>query len=154
MNTKGKQSKINLFLSLFLAVTSAVAAPPQVTLTVTLQGNGTVASEPAGIICPTDCTESYKKSSRVTITATADPNSDFLGWDGACIGTQLTCTVKLAEPLHVVAIFTDIISDYPAPLVSTGQTRCFDDHRTASQEIPCSGTGHSADARIKSRRVT
>ena len=58
------------------------------TLTVTKQGNGTgaVTSDPPGIDCGSDCTESYDNETVVTLTANPDPGSVFAGWlaDGGC----------------------------------------------------------------------
>ena len=81
------------------------AAPPQIPLTVTVQGDGTVISDPAGINCPPDCAVSYKKYSTVTLTATADPNNNFLGWSDACSGTDPTCMIRLRESVTVTALF-------------------------------------------------
>ena len=90
-----KKSRL-LSLLLFAGMSAnSLAAPPQEPLTVSVQGDGTVMSEPAGITCPTDCNESYKKSTSVTLTATAGPNSSFLGWNGACVGTDPICVTKI-----------------------------------------------------------
>ncbi len=58
-------------------------------LTVTKSGTGagTVTSDPAGISCGTDCSESYPSTSSVTLTATPNSGSTFGGWSGACSGT-------------------------------------------------------------------
>jgi hypothetical protein len=75
----------------YLAWTASGATyPPKVppTLTVTKQGNGTgaVTSDPPGIDCGADCTESYDNGKVVTLTANPDPGSVFAGWsvDGGC----------------------------------------------------------------------
>lgn len=102
------------------------AAPPQEPLTVTVQGDGAITSEPAGIACPSDCNESYKKNTTVTLTATADPNSSFLGWDGACVGTDPICVIKMTAPTVVLAMFDTAAAVYPAPVARTGQTSCYD----------------------------
>ena len=52
------------------------------TLTVTKNGNGTVTSEPPGIDCGDDCTQTYDSGTVVTLTATPDPGSTFDGWTG------------------------------------------------------------------------
>ena len=53
-------------------VTALFANIPASPLTVTKAGNGvgTVTSNPAGINCGTDCTESYPTNTMVTLTAT------------------------------------------------------------------------------------
>jgi hypothetical protein len=67
------------------------------TLSVTKSGTGTgaVASQPAGVSCGTDCTETYSTPVSVTLTATADTGSTFTGWTGGgCSGTD-PCTVTM-----------------------------------------------------------
>lgn len=134
----------SLVIALFyiFVTTSAYSAPPQVSLTVNIQGDGSVTSEPVGIDCPTDCVESYKKASRVTLEAVADPGGLFLRWEGACIGTQLTCDLKLIQSTSVTAIFQDLEETVPAPLLKTGQELCWDE---TDNVIPCEGTGQDGD---------
>jgi len=66
------------------AVTLTVTATPPTTarLTVTVTGNGTVASNPAGIACPGDCTEDYALNALVTITPTPASGFVFTSWSG------------------------------------------------------------------------
>jgi len=88
-----------------LSSMSAVAAPPVLPLTVEVQGDGSVDSQPAGINCPADCTGSYRKSSSVTLSAIPGPDSRFLEWTGACAGAQPTCEVKIRNATYVAALF-------------------------------------------------
>lgn len=88
-----------------LNIGSALAAPPPVPLTVQVQGDGWVNSKPDGINCPADCNASYKKSSQVTLSATPNPDSRFLGWKGACTGAQQTCRFKIRKTTTVTALF-------------------------------------------------
>lgn len=65
--------------------TVTVTAPMQFfTLTVAKAGtgSGTVTSNPTGITCGTDCTESYPYNTSVTLTATPSAGSTFSGWSG------------------------------------------------------------------------
>ena len=57
-------------------------------------GSGTVTSNPTGINCGADCTEPYNSGTVITLTATADANSDFVGWSGNadCSDGQVTMT--------------------------------------------------------------
>lgn len=57
-------------------------------------GSGTVTSDPAGIDCGADCSETFDANSLVTLTATADPGSTFMGWSGDadCADGQVTLT--------------------------------------------------------------
>lgn len=45
-------------------------------------GQGTVTSNPAGINCEADCDELYRDSTSVTLLATPDEGSSFIGWSG------------------------------------------------------------------------
>ena len=85
-----------------LATTVLAAA----TLTVNKAGtgSGTVASVPAGITCGNDCTEQYRLTTVVTLTATAATSSTFGGWSGACSGVG-TCSVMLDQTRSVTATF-------------------------------------------------
>lgn len=69
-------------------------------------GSGTVTSTPSGINCGAACVASFDRNSIVTLTATPDPGSFFAGWSGLpCAGTG-TCTLGIAGPITVTAIFT------------------------------------------------
>ncbi len=76
-------------------------------LSVTLDGTGggTVTSNPTGIYCGTDCSESFDYGTVVTLTAVAETGSIFTGWSGACTGTD-DCTVTMDMAQSVTAIFT------------------------------------------------
>ena len=83
------------------------APPVSYTLTVTKAGtgSGTVTSNPAGINCGADCSETYNQGTSVTLTPTPDSGSTFTGWSGACSGTG-TCTVNMTSDKAVTATFT------------------------------------------------
>lgn len=53
-----------------------------VTVEIAGDGVGSVASVPAGINCPGDCSEEYIIHTMVNLNETTDPDSDFLGWTG------------------------------------------------------------------------
>lgn len=67
-------------------------------------GGGSVSSTPGGIACPGDCSETYADGTSVTLQASADPGSAFVGWSGACTGTG-TCTVTMTAAHTVFADF-------------------------------------------------
>ena len=58
------------------------------TLTVTVNGEGTVTSSPSGINCGTDCSQDFSQNSTVVLTAEAAAGFEFTGWSGACSGTR------------------------------------------------------------------
>ncbi|MDX2088923.1 MAG: hypothetical protein SFX73_13785 [Kofleriaceae bacterium] len=78
----------------------------QYALTVTKAGSGTVTSNPSGISCGADCTESYAHGTSVTLTATPNASGTFTGWSGGgCSGTG-TCTVPMTAVTSVQASFS------------------------------------------------
>lgn len=78
---------------------------PAWALSVSVQGAGTgsITSAPSGITCPGDCSEAYVDGTLVTLTATPGTGSLFVGWSGACAGTNPTCTVSMTAAQTVTA---------------------------------------------------
>jgi hypothetical protein len=73
-------------------------------LTVRQPTNGTV-SGPGGIDCPTGCTATFTPGQAVTLTARPSGGFGFLGWGGACRGTNPTCTLTMSADRTVSASF-------------------------------------------------
>jgi hypothetical protein len=68
-------------------------------------GSGTVTSDPAGISCGSDCTETYPQDQSVTLAAAANLGSIFTGWSGGgCSGTG-SCEVTMNANITVTAAF-------------------------------------------------
>jgi hypothetical protein len=80
-------------------------------------GSGAVASAPPGIDCGGDCTESYLYGIAVTLTATANGGSNFVGWAGACSGVG-ACQVTMDAAKAVTATFT--LNSYPLSVGKDG----------------------------------
>ncbi len=82
-------------------VSASFEEPTQETLTVTESGSGsgTVSSEPAGISCPSSCSEHFNEGRLVTLTASPAAGSEVAGWSGACSGTPASgpCKVTMSE---------------------------------------------------------
>jgi hypothetical protein len=79
----------------------------QVDLVVTRDGtgSGSVGSAPAGIDCGATCRALFTIDSTVTLTATADPGSRFVGWNASgCTGTA-DCVLTMSEARSVGATF-------------------------------------------------
>jgi len=79
------------------------------TLTVTVSGNGSVTSSPAGINCGTDCSETYSDGSNITLSASPDEGSRFVAWGGACTGSG-SCVVQMTQDQAVSATFEQIVA--------------------------------------------
>jgi hypothetical protein len=79
-------------------------------------GDGTVASTPAGIFCGTDCSETYLAGSAVTLIAVPAPGSTFTGWSGSgCEGSE-PCTIAGQGVVAVTATFTaSFLPPFPGP---------------------------------------
>ncbi len=81
----------------------------QLDVTLAGTGAGSVASAPAGIDCPGDCSEVYVHGTRVTLTPTAATGSIFTGWSGDCRHGRVTmdadractATFEIARQLDV-----------------------------------------------------
>ena len=87
------------------------------TLTVAKTGNGTVTSNPGGINCDNDCSESYSSGTIVSLTATPGPGSFFTGWSGnGCsngvitMNAPNTCTATFSAGLTLNINVTRSIS--------------------------------------------
>jgi hypothetical protein len=66
-------------------------------LTISKTGKGTVTVSPSAA--------SYAAGTAVTLTATPDPGSPWIGWAGACSGTATTCKLTMNTNLSVTANF-------------------------------------------------
>jgi pro-kumamolisin-like protein/List-Bact-rpt repeat protein len=75
-----------------------------VALSVSVTGSGTVTSSPAGISCPSTCSENLAPGTQVTLTATPASGSGFEGWSGACSGFD-NCVVTMSSAQSVTATF-------------------------------------------------
>jgi hypothetical protein len=85
------------------------------------RGRGTVTSDPAAIDCGSACAHLFTHGTQVTLSATPDPGSVFLGWSGACSGTG-TCSVVLDGDRVAVASFAGV-STSGSPNLTAPQRR-------------------------------
>jgi len=86
-----------------------VAAGGNPTLNVTINGNGSVNSDPAGISCTGGtCSNStdFTSNQTVVLTALTSWNYDFTGWSGPCVVNANLCTVSVNGLTEVTATFT------------------------------------------------
>jgi bacillolysin len=77
----------------------------ELTVARTGSGSGKITSNPAGIDCGLDCSESFLAATLVTLTAAPDSGSVFFGWGDACAGNMPTCEVTMDEAIAVTAVF-------------------------------------------------
>jgi hypothetical protein len=84
---------------------SVDARPVSLTMMKSGNGSGTVTSSPAGVDCGSDCIAAYAPGTTVTLTATPDGGTNFIGWTGGgCTGTG-TCVVTVTADTSIEAAF-------------------------------------------------
>jgi hypothetical protein len=77
-------------------------------VTVQVNGNGTVTSNPPGLQAPGTPSFAFADDTLVTLTAVPGTGATFDGWGGACAdaGTNPTCEVMVTAATNVIANFT------------------------------------------------
>jgi hypothetical protein len=78
-------------------------------LTISVTGNGTVASNPSGINCPSTCSHTFSGGTPVTLTPTPSSGWAFSSWGGACSGSG-GCTVSMNAAESVTATFVQNVT--------------------------------------------
>lgn len=74
------------------------------TLTVTIEGDGTVTFDTADGDDAAGTSE-HARDAEVTLVATPADGNTFVGWGGACAGTDATCVVTMDADKSVTAVF-------------------------------------------------
>jgi hypothetical protein len=82
--------------------------------------SGTVTSDPAGINCGVDCTESYPDNTVVTLTAHPGVKSYFVGWSDNCSGTDPTTQVTMDADKTCTATFGYPVGGIVVPVNKLG----------------------------------
>lgn len=115
----GSDPSCTLTMTAAQAVTATFTLK-QYAVTVTKGGNGTgdVTSTPAGIDCGLTCAQVLQYGARLTLTATAADNSTFVGWQGACTGSNPVCTITVNAAQPVTATFA--LNQYALTVVRNG----------------------------------
>lgn len=82
----------------FVQVTDPSTSPTKYPLTVSLDGNGTVTSNPAGIDCPNTCIAEFDEGASVTLTPTPTSGWTFDTWvgDAECKDGRVDVTAPTA----------------------------------------------------------
>lgn len=90
----------------------AGASPQLLTVNGAGNGSGVIQSGPAGILCTvtagvagSGCSASFASGTMVTLAAGPTGTSQFVGWEGACNSTSMTCTINMAQAQSVTARF-------------------------------------------------
>jgi hypothetical protein len=94
-------------------------------LAVTLAGtgSGTVNVNPPGTDCSSTCNQFYTEGEVITLTATADANSTFAGWDksGPCSAeTGTVCSFRMDGDYNVTATFDSLVEVYTLTVTVEG----------------------------------
>jgi Divergent InlB B-repeat domain len=74
-------------------------------LNISLSGQGSVASSPAGIDCGADCSELFAANTQVTLTATPAAGQLFSAWTGDCAGSGAVCSLQMSANRSAQAVF-------------------------------------------------
>ncbi|MCU0222481.1 MAG: hypothetical protein MUF27_00085 [Acidobacteria bacterium] len=85
-------------------------AQPTLSVSVTPDAGGSVASAPAGISCGagnTQCSNAWPVGTGISLTATPVSGWNFTGWSGACTGTG-SCAITLNANASVGANFAQV----------------------------------------------
>lgn len=101
-----------------------VAVPGTLNVNIAPEGGGSVTSRPAGISCPGDCSEPYRYSTGVVLTAVASAGYRFDGWSGDCTGSG-SCSLTIQTGKSVTATFSHLpvtLTVTPAPAGSGSVT--------------------------------
>ena len=110
--------------ALAIFVLAACAAPPPEapsvepvtwTLTVRVEGAGSVNVAPLGLECGELCVTDLAADTWVELTATPDGGWEFAHWEGLCSGSG-TCGVRMRESHEVTAVFEEAaVESEPEP---------------------------------------
>ncbi|MBI4844423.1 MAG: InlB B-repeat-containing protein, partial [Nitrospirae bacterium] len=110
----------------------------QLSLTSTGNGSGTVTSNPAGINCGSDCTESYAYNTTVTLNATPSSNSTFAGWSGDADCPDGIVTIDVSKGCTATFILKPVLT-----VIVTGSGE--GGVSSSPGSINCSGSGGVCD---------
>lgn len=80
------------------------------TVSITVDGNGSIASNIGGISCPSVCSNTVLSGNTVTLTATPTSGWQFTGWSGACNVATTTCSIAINGDKSITATFSPIAS--------------------------------------------
>ena len=89
---------LNVLMNVFLLESLVMSANDEYTLTVNIIGSGTIDIDPSGGV--------YSTGTKVTLTAIAAPNYEFVGWSGDLNGKPNPKTITIDGDKTITATFT------------------------------------------------
>ena len=88
-----------------IVIATGTPAPgTRLTISTTGTGRGTVNAVPGDVACTDECSGNFPIDSYVTMTASPDAGSTFVGWVGACAGDG-ACVIRMTSAIPVGAVF-------------------------------------------------
>jgi DNA-binding beta-propeller fold protein YncE len=121
------------------ALSARFAAIPPQRLDVSVSGEGSVSSQPAGISCPSTCSGEFDQGSAVTLTAAPAAHHELVGWSGC--GAEPApgeCEVQMSQSAGVQADFGPIHRTLSVQIAGKG-TVTADHGQISSCAAACSG---------------
>jgi hypothetical protein len=98
---------------------------PNVTLTITVSGQGSVTVPAQSIVCDATCAQRLAAGTAIELVATPAAGMQFTGWRGACTGTG-SCLIVLGSDVSVAAQFESVVVADPCdglrPALPAAQT--------------------------------
>ena len=124
-------------------------------LDVTVVGNGSVGSNPAGITSCEDtsgtCDADFNEDTQVTLTATPDAGWQFDGWTGDCSGSS-TCVVTMSEARSVTAIFDPVDSPIGGLTALGSPVRLLNTRTSGTKVGALDGSGAAYELTVSGQR--
>ena len=113
---------------------------PGTALTVTMDGPGagSITSTPLGMDCGATCSASFVSGSTVTLHASPNSESTFIGWSGDCSGTD-DCVLTMGAARSVTATFGQ---SPPAFLLAFGSYGSGEGQFSGPSGVAVDGSGH------------
>jgi hypothetical protein len=100
----GTNSQIFVTMNADKTCTATFSLIPR-TLTVAVQGNGSVTINPPGTVCTDSCTETYNSGMQVNLQAQPGANFVFLNWSGDCTGSNPSLQITMDADKSCTANF-------------------------------------------------
>jgi hypothetical protein len=128
------------------------------TLTIDVNGSGTVTVNPGNVTCPPTCTANVVGGTVLTFTATAASGNHLVGFGGPCSGTTCTFTMTQATTLSVNfapnAVQANVNSRFVTYNGPSGRERVINTKITAQEQITVDITIRRGGTTVAARTFT